>query len=288
MNTVRVGLLMLALTALLVVVGRLVGGPTGMTIALVIAIATNLISYWFSDRIVLRMTRAEPVTEAQAPDLYAMVGRLATRAGIPMPRLYVVPDPQPNAFATGRDPAHGVVAVNQGLLDVLDRREVEGVIAHEIGHIKHRDTLTMAIVASLAGAVMMLVHMAQWGAMMGGMRRDDDEGGPGILGLLAAIIVAPLAATLIQMGVSRAREFEADRIAADLTGSPDGLIGALSKLESLAGRIPSTTAQPETAHMNIVAPLRGGRAAGAFAGLFMTHPPMEQRIAALQAWTPPA
>ena len=176
--------------------------------------------------------------------------------------------------------------MNQGLLDRLDRAEVEGVIAHELGHIRHRDTLTMAVVASLAGAVMTLVQIAQFGAMFGG-RSDDDEGGAGILGLLVAMIVAPLAASLIQMGVSRAREFEADRIAADLTGSPDGLIGALTRLDALAARIPSHTARPETAHLNIVAPLRGGGAAGRFAGLFSTHPPLEQRVAALQAWTPP-
>jgi len=277
MNTLRVGILLTALTALFVVVGGMIGGQGGMVIALGLALVMNVGSFWFSDKLVIKMTRARPVSEAEAPDLHALVARLAQRAGIPKPALYVVPDAQPNAFATGRSPARGVVAVNQGLLDVLDAREVEGVIAHEIGHIRHRDTLTMAVVASLAGAVMTLANMAQWAAMFGGLRGDDDDDGGGIVGLLVAIIVAPLAAMLIQTGISRAREFEADAAAADYTGSPDGLASALLKLERGAGLIPSETARPATAHLNIVNPLRaGGRAR--FAGLFSTHPPVEARI----------
>ena len=284
MNTARVGLLLVALTALFVTVGGLLGGQSGMVVALVLAVVMNVGSFWFSDRIVIKMTKAQPVDRAQAPELYEMVERLSGRAGIPVPKLYVVPDPQPNAFATGRSPERGVVAVNEGLLRMLDRPEVEGVIAHELGHIKHRDTLTMAVVASLAGAVMTLVNIAQFSAMFGGFgRSDDDEGGPSIVGLLVAIIVAPLAATLIQTGISRAREFEADAIAARLTGSPDGLISALQKLDVAAGRIPSDTARPETAHLNIVNPLRGGRGGlGGLAGLFSTHPPTEARVAALR------
>ena len=277
MNTLRVGILLTALTALFVVVGGMLGGQGGMVIALGLALVMNVGSFWFSDKLVIKMTRAQPVSEAEAPDLHAMVARLAQRAGIPKPALYVVPDPQPNAFATGRSPARGVVAVNQGLLDVLDAREVEGVIAHEIGHIRHRDTLTMAVVASLAGAVMMLANMAQWAAMFGGLRGDDDDDGGGIVGLLVAIIVAPLAAMLIQTGISRAREFEADAAAADYTGSPDGLASALLKLERGASLIPSETARPATAHLNIVNPLRAGSRAR-FAGLFSTHPPVEARI----------
>jgi len=198
-----------------------------------------------------------------------------------MPRLYVVPDPQPNAFATGRSPEHGVVAVNEGLLQMLDDREVEGVIAHEIAHIKHRDTLTMAIVASLAGAVMTLVNLAQWAAIFG----SEEEDGPGLAELFVAALVAPLAATLIQLGVSRAREFEADRMAAELVGSPQGLIGALQKLERGAQLVPAYATPPQMAHMQIVNGLRaeGGRLTSGLSRLFMTHPPVAERVERLRA-----
>jgi heat shock protein HtpX len=279
MNTFRVGLLLVALTALFVLIGNWLGGSTGMVIALVLALAMNLGSYWFSDKIVLRMTGAQPVAREQAPGLYAMTERLAQRAGIPMPRLYVVPDPSPNAFATGRNPQHGVVAVNQGLLNMLNEREVEGVIAHELGHIKHRDTLTMAVVAALAGAIMTLLNIAQW-SMIFGLGSSDDEEGANPLTFLVLMLVAPLAATLIQMGISRAREFEADRIAAELAGTPEGLISALRKLERGVELVPATTARPATAHMNIVNPLAG--IGGAMMGLFMTHPPIEKRIERLR------
>lgn len=279
MNTLRVGLLLVALTVLFVLIGNWLGGSTGMVIALVLALAMNLGSYWFSDRIVLRMTGAQPVSREQAPGLYAMTERLAHRAGIPVPRLYVVPDPSPNAFATGRNPQNGVVAVNQGLLNMLNEREVEGVIAHELGHIKHRDTLTMAVVAALAGAIMTLLNIAQW-SMIFGLGSSDDEEGTNPLAFLVMMLVAPLAATLIQMGISRAREFEADRIAAELAGTPEGLISALRKLERGVEMVPATTARPATAHMNIVNPLRG--MGGAMLGLFMTHPPIEKRIERLR------
>lgn len=272
-------MLLAFLSVLFVGIGGWLGGTGGMAIALVFALAMNVGSYWFSDRIVLKMTKAQPLSQAQAPRLYRMTERLADRAGIPMPRLYLVPDPQPNAFATGRNPENGVVAVNQGLLDLLDEREVEGVVAHEIAHIKHRDTLTMAVAAALSGAIMMLINIAQWALIFGG---NDEEEGPGLAGLLVAMIVAPLAATLIQMAVSRTREYEADRTAAELTGSPDGLIGALRKLERGVERIPTATAQPATAHLSIANPLSGGGAMGKLANLFTTHPPMEKRIAALQ------
>jgi heat shock protein HtpX len=281
MNTLRVGLLLAALTALFLAVGYGLGGPVGMGLALAAALTMNLGSYWFSDRIVLRMTGAEPLTANAAPELHRMTERLAQAAGIPTPRLYRVPDPQPNAFATGRSPAHGVVAVNDGLLDLLDRREVEGVIAHEIAHIAHRDTLTMAVVASLAGAVMWLVELAQWAYIFGGS--EEEEGGPGAVEVLAAALLAPVAAMLVQMGVSRAREFEADATAAQLAGTPDGLIGALQKLERGAELIPAHAVPPQAAHMQIVNGLGGGRLAGGLARLFATHPPVEARVERLRA-----
>jgi len=280
MDTIRVGLLLVALTALFVAVGAWLGGPTGLAVALMVALAMNAGTYWFSDRIVLRMTGAEPLPPEAAPTLYRRTEQLARKAGIPMPRLYVVPDPQPNAFATGRSPEHGVVVVNEGLLRILDDREVEGVIAHEIAHIKHRDTLTMAVVALLAGAVMTLVNLAQWAAIFGGY----DEDGPGWMEVLVAALVAPLAATLIQFGVSRAREFEADRTAAALVGAPHGLIGALLKLDRGAQLVPPRATPPQMAHMPIVNGVRAkGGSPGGFSRLFMTHPPVEARVERLRA-----
>jgi heat shock protein HtpX len=276
MNTLKVGLLLTLLTAAFVAVGGWIGGSGGMILALGLALVMNAGSYWYSDRIILRMTGAEPLDERSAPDLHAMTRRLAERAGIPTPKLYLVRDPQPNAFATGRTPEKGVVAVNQGLLDLLSRAEVEGVIAHEIAHIKHRDTLTMTVAASLAGAIMTLINLAQWSAIFGGRSED----GPGLGGLLLASLVAPLAAGMVQMAISRSREYEADRTAAELTGSARGLIGALQKLDHAAQRIPSASMQPSMAHLAIVNPLAG--AGATFARLFSTHPPMPDRIAALK------
>ena len=282
MNMLKVGLLLTLLTTAFVVVGGWLGGTGGMIVALAMALVMNGASYWLSDRIILRITGAEPLDERSAPDLYAMSRRLAERADIPMPRLYRVPDPQPNAFATGRNPEHGVVAVNQGLLNLLDRSEVEGVIAHEIAHIKHRDTLTMTVAASLAGAIMTLINIAQWSTLF----RSDDNG-PSIVSLLMAGLVAPLAAGLVQMAISRTREYAADRTAAELSGSSQGLIRALQKLERGAQAIPSSSMQPATAHLAIVNPLAG--AGASFARLFATHPPVEERVAALRALnaTPP-
>ncbi len=275
MNTLKVGLLLTALTALFVWIGRMVGGDTGMVIAFILALVMNFGSYWFSDKLVLSAVRAQPLSEQQAPELYRMVLRLAERAEVPMPRVYLVPDRSPNAFATGRNPQHGVVAVNQGLLDMLDKPEVEGVIAHELAHIKHRDTLTMAIVATLAGAIMVLTHILQFTTLFFG--GSDREGGGNPLGALAAIILAPLAASMIQMAVSRAREFEADRAAADYIGTGRGLQNALLKLERGSRVIPSK--MPENAaHMCIVNPLRGG----GIAKLFSTHPPIEERVRKLE------
>jgi heat shock protein HtpX len=283
MNTLKVGLLLTTLTLLFVWFGHWISGSAGMIVAFAVAVLMNAGSYWYSDRIVLRLTGAEPLSERAAPDLYAMTERLAARAGIPTPALYVVPDPQPNAFATGRSPEYGVVAVNQGLLDLLSRDEVEGVIAHEIAHIAHRDTLTMTVAATLAGAVMMLAQFAQWIPIFGS---SDDEDSPGVLGLLVAALVAPIAATLIQLAISRAREFEADATAASLSGSPRGLIGALQALDRGTALIPSTTARPSTAHLRIANPLSG--VGGVMGRLFSTHPPMDDRIAALRTLVPTA
>jgi len=277
-NTLKVGLMLTALTAVFVLLGRAIGGTGGAMIAFGLAIAMNFGSYWFSDKIVLGMSGAKPLSRQAAPQLYDMTATLAQRAGLPMPKLYVIDDPQPNAFATGRNPANAAVAVNSGLLEMLERPEVEGVIAHELAHVKHRDTLTMTVVATLAGAIMMLAQMGQFAAMFGGMNRDDEDA-PNPLVFLLMIVVAPLAAMLVQMAVSRAREFEADATAARLTGSPQGLINALAKLERGARTIPGH-ANPQTAHLFIVNPLAG--VGGAVAGLFSTHPPMEKRIEALR------
>jgi heat shock protein HtpX len=272
--------LLTVMTALFIGGGTLIGGQQGAIIAFMLALAMNVGSYWFSDKIVLKMYGAQPVTEREAPQLYEMTARLSERAGIPMPALYVIDDPQPNAFATGRDPKHAAVAVNQGLLRLLDQREVEGVVAHELAHIKHRDTLTMTIVATLAGAIMMLVQIAQFAAIFGG-RSDDDEG-MNPFALIAMMLVAPIAATLIQLAVSRAREYEADATGARIAGTPAGLMNALTKLERGAETIPSH-ANPQTAHMFIVNPLAG---AGGMMNLFRTHPATEDRVARLRAIQP--
>jgi len=278
-NTLKVGILLVVMTSLLVFAGRLIGGTGGMMLALGLALLMNFGSYWFSDKIVLRMTGARAVDEHQAPELFHMTRELTQRANLPMPALYIIDDPQPNAFATGRSPQHAAVAVNTGLLNLLDKREVAGVVAHELAHIKHRDTLTMTLVATLAGAIMTLVQIAQFSAIFGG-GNNDEEGGLSGPALLAMMIVGPIAAMMVQMAVSRAREFEADRLAAQLTGSPDGLIGALSKLERGAQLIPTHSMSPQNAHMCIVNPLRG---MGGLSNLFSTHPPMDKRIAALEA-----
>lgn len=278
MNTLKVGVLLVALTALFIFVGDLLGGRGGAMIAFILALGMNLLSYWFSDKIVLKMYGAQPISPQQAPELHRMVERLSEKAGIPVPRLYVVPGHQPNAFATGRDPAHSAVAVTEGLLHLLNTEEVEGVLAHEIAHIRHRDTLTMTIVATIAGAVMLLADMARWAMIFGGRSSDSEEGANPLVFLLV-MIVAPIAAMLIQLAISRAREYEADALGAKLAGSPDGLVSALLKLEQAAHAIPMQ-ASPATAHMFIVNPLRG--VGGALMSLFMTHPPIQERVARLR------
>lgn len=268
---------MVGLMALLAWIGHALGGPVWSVGALVLGLVMNFSAYWWSDKLVIAMTRAQPVSPAAAPELYAMVDRLSKRAQIPNPTLYIVNDPSPNAFATGRDPSRGVVAVNSGLLNLLDQREVEGVIAHEIAHIKHRDTLTMAIVAAFAGAIMMLASIARFmGFFMGGSA-DDDRPNP--IALLVIAIFAPLAAILIQAMVSRAREYEADREGAELAGTPMGLARALQKLESGVQAVPNHTFSESNAHMAIINPLRARN----LLNLFSTHPPTEERVARLMA-----
>jgi heat shock protein HtpX len=278
-NLIKTGVLLAALTSLVVLIGGAVGGQHGMAIAFVLAIVMNFGSYWFSDRIVLSMYRAQPIEEAQAPDLYRIVRRLATRGGIPLPRVYLIPGDTPNAFATGRSPQHAAVAVTEGIMRMLDDEELEGVLAHELSHVRNRDTLTMTIAATLAGVITYLAYMARWAAIFGGVRRDDDEGsGAGVVGALLMAILAPIAAMLIQMAISRAREFEADASGARLVGRPWGLAKALEKLE-MASKIAPMDASPATAHLFIVNPLSGG----GLTALFSTHPPIQERIARLRA-----
>ena len=281
MSILKVGLLLTGLTALFMGIGYFVGGAGGMMIAFGLALVMNIGSYWFSDRMVLKMYGAQPLEAHQAPQLYRMTERLAATANVPMPKLYIIDDAQPNAFATGRNPQNAAVAVNSDLLAILDEREVEGVVAHEIAHIKHRDTLTMTVVATISGAVMMVANMGQFAMMFGGMgNNDDEEGGVNPLAMLPLLIIAPLAATVIQLAVSRAREYEADATAARLTGTPHGLMGALAKLEQTSHAIPPAHANPQTAHLCIVNPLAG---LGGVGKLFRTHPPTEERIARLSA-----
>ncbi len=276
-NWFKTTLLLALLTGLLLWIGDLIGGQQGLVTALVFAGVMNLAAYFFSDKIALAMHRAQPVDEASAPQLYAAVAELAQRASIPMPRLYVIPEMQPNAFATGRNPRHAAVAVTEGLLRTMDRDELKGVLAHELTHVLHRDILISSVAATVAGALAMLARMAGYALMFGG-RSDREEGG-GAFGGLFFIIVAPIAAMLIQLAISRSREFAADEGGAKLAGSPTGLVSALRKLGAYTERIPMATAQPTTAHMMIANPLSGG----ALMQLFSTHPPMEKRIARLEA-----
>ncbi len=273
MNALKTAFLLGLLSALIVALGGVFGGRPGMIVALGFAGIMNFFSYWFSDRIVLAMHRAQPVGRDQAPQLYEILERLTARAGIPMPRVYVLPEEAPNAFATGRDPQHAVVAVTQGILRMLNAEELEGVLAHELSHVKNRDILIGSIAATLAAAVMVIANMARWTAIFGGGQRDDREGANPIA-LLAGIILAPIAATLIQLAVSRAREYQADASGAEITHNPHGLANALQKLEDASRRIPMLTAGPASSHLFIVKPLTGAT----MANLFSTHPPIRERI----------
>ncbi len=277
-NWIKTVLLLGFMTGLLLWAGEVFGGRGGMTIALVIAAVLNLGSWYFSDTIALKMHRAQPVTEAEAPGLYSVVAELTQNAGLPMPRLYIIPEMQPNAFATGRSPRHAAVAVTQGLLETMDREELKGVLAHELGHVKHRDILISSIAATLAGAITFIARMAGWALMFGGYGGRDDRGG-GALGGLLFYLLAPIAALVIQLAVSRSREYAADAEGARIAGTPFGLASALRKLAAYTSRVPMRTAQATTAHMMIANPF-GGRG---MMSLFATHPPIEERIRRLEA-----
>ena len=280
MNTTKTIVLMVGLTVLLVFIGGALGGRQGMILAFIFAAGTNLFSYWFSDKIVLRMYNAREVTEAEAPTLWAVTHSLATKMNMPMPRVYVIPSDAPNAFATGRGPNHAAVAATEGILRLLTREELEGVMAHELGHVRNRDILIGTIAATIAGAISMMANMAQWAMIFGGFggRRRDGEGEGNALASLAMIILAPIAALLIQMAISRSREYQADASGARICGNPLWLASALKKLHAGSQRVP-LDANPATAHMFIVNPLHGG----GLLSLFSTHPPLEERVARLES-----
>ncbi len=280
-NTVKTTMLLTSLTVLLVLIGGGVGGNGGMVLAFVMALVMNGGAYWFSDKLALKMSGAREVTAEEAPQLHRLVGDLAQRAELPMPRVYLIDSETPNAFATGRNPAHGAVAVTSGIMRMLDRDELAGVIAHELGHIKNRDTLISAIAATVAGAVTMIANMAQWAMIFGGFGGGDEEEGEGGLGGLVGglfmIILAPIAATLVQLAISRTREYGADAAGARIAGDPIALASALRKLETGSAQLPMAV-NPAAAHMYIINPLSGG----AIAGLFSTHPPTQERISRLE------
>jgi heat shock protein HtpX len=281
-NQLKTTFLLALMTAFIVLVGRLLGGQQGMLLALLLAAGMNFFSYWYSDKVVLKMYRAREITRSQAPEIYDIVASLTQRAGLPMPKVCIIPQEAPNAFATGRNPEHAVVAVTEGLLHLMDREEITGVLAHELAHVKNRDILVGSIAATMAGAVMILANMARWSAIFGGFSRDSEEGGGmGGIGLLVTSILAPVAAMVIQMAVSRSREYLADATGAGFSGNPEGLARALEKLGAYSKRLPMQ-ASPSTAHMMIVNPLSGG----SLANLFSTHPPLSERIARLRGITP--
>jgi heat shock protein HtpX len=272
--------LLATLTALLLWAGQAVGGGGGLLIALVVAGLMNVGAYWWSDKLILRMYGAQEVTATDEPELWSIVRNLSRRANLPMPRVYLIPEEPPNAFATGRNPQHAAVAVTAGLLRLLDRDELEGVLAHELAHVRHRDTLVMTVTASLAGALSMLANMAMWSTLFGGNNSEEEDGGHPFAGLLG-IIVAPFAATLIQLSISRSREFLADELGAGLTRNPLALARALRKIDDWSQAVPMTAGSPATAHLFIINPFSGG----GLAKLFSTHPSTEARIERLQAMT---
>ena len=272
-NTFKTAFLLTALTLLLMFIGRVFGGQNGMLIALGIAVVMNFISYFYSDKIALAMYRAKPVTQDEAPRVYQIVERLTQRVGLPMPKIYVIPTESPNAFATGRNPTHASVAVTHGILGLLNDEELEGVLAHELGHVRNRDILISSIAATIAGAITYLAEMGRWGMIFGGFGRSDRDEGGGIAALLM-LILAPIAAMLIQLAVSRSREYQADATGAHFTGNPYALASALQKLDAYSRRLPMA-ASPTTAHLFIIQPLLGGMN---FGNLFSTHPPIAKRI----------
>ena len=273
-------LLLGLMTVLIIFIGGAVGGQGGMIMAFFLAGIMNLGSYWFSDKIVLAMYRAQEIPPQDHPEIHQMIMELAQHAGIPKPRIFIIEDDSPNAFATGRNPEHAVVAVTSGILRILSREELKGVLAHELSHVKNRDILVGSIAATMAGAIMILANMARWATIFGGSRDSEEGGGGGgIIGLLVMTIVAPIAAMLIQMAISRSREYQADASGAQFSGNPLGLAGALEKLEVASKRIPMENPKPATAHMFIVNPLSGR----SILNLFSTHPPIEERIARLRS-----
>lgn len=278
MNNIRTLVLLVTLTLILIWAGGAIGGKQGMTIALIFALGMNFFAYWFSDKIVLKMYKAKEVTESEAPELYGIVRMLAQKAEIPMPKVYIIDQEQPNAFATGRNPKHAAVAVTTGIMRILSREELQGVIGHELAHVKHRDILISTIAATIAGAISFLAQMAQWAMIFGGHRGDDEEGGGNPVAALIMMIVGPIAAMIIQMAISRSREYVADEGGARIAGNPRYLSGALRKLYAASQKIPMN-ANPSTAHMFIVNPLSGG----GILKLFSTHPPLEERIARLES-----
>ena len=278
-SMIKTGLLMAALTAVFMVAGSALGGSNGMVLALLMALAMNFFAYWFSDKMALKMSGAQEVSATEAPDLHRMVATLASRANLPKPRVYVIHQNTPNAFATGRNPDHAAVAVTAGLMSILKQDELEGVLAHELAHIQNRDILISSIAATMAGAISYMASMAQWAMIFGGGRSDDDNGGGGgLIGNLAMMILAPLGASIIQMAISRSREFQADATGAAICEHPMSLASALQQLESFNRRRPLDV-NPATAQMYIVNPLSGGT----LAGLFSTHPPVQERIKRLAA-----
>jgi heat shock protein HtpX len=283
MKILRTGFLLILLSVLLVVAGGAIGGQSGLKIALGIAVVMNGISYFFSDKIALASSGAQQVSHEQVPRLYAVMERLAAKAGLPMPKLYVIPEPAPNAFATGRNPQHASVAVTQGLLELMNDEELEGVIAHELSHVRNYDILTSSIAATIAGAITYLASMGRWAMIFGGFGRDrdDDREGGGLAALLM-IFLAPFAALMLQLFLSRTREYSADETGARMVGQPYGLISALQKLGAYNQRIPTTSVSPSTSALCIVKPLFGS---GGISSLFSTHPPLEKRIQALREMT---
>jgi len=284
-NTFKTAFLLTLLTLLLMFIGRAFGGQNGMFLALAFAVVMNFVSYFYSDKIALAVYRAQPVTREQLPRVYAIVERLTQKIGIPMPKIYVIPSDSPNAFATGRNPRHASVAVTQGILQLLSDEEMEGVLAHELGHVNNRDILISSVAATIAGAVTMLASMGKWAMIFGGLGGRDREGrGGGGLTALFMLIVAPIAASLIQLAVSRSREYQADASGAHYTGNPYALASALQKLDAYSRRLP-LQATPSTAHLFIIQPFLGMNA-GMFAGLFSTHPPIARRIERLTGRPP--
>lgn len=273
MNNLKVWSMMAVLSIILVFIGNAVGGRSGAMLFFLISLGMNFFSYYSSDKVAIKMTRSQPVSEEEVPELYAIVRRLTQRAGLPMPRIYITPSPQPNAFATGRNPAHAAVAVTEGLLQILNKSELEGVLAHELAHVKNRDILVGTVAATFAGAISMLANIIQWGAIFGMGHSDDEDGGGSMIGGLLLAIIAPIAAMIIQMAISRSREYMADEDGARFAGNAGGLSNALLKLESAAHRIPMQV-NPAASHMFIVNPLSGA----SMARLFSTHPTTEDRV----------